>query len=884
MKKYIYRFVVYIGLTCQIFNPALAQTTEMPMPFTEELSAAVTDKDRPLVEAKSDFLKLYIAVYLVDKFYPEGKLNEDFSGFLHRFWPKADINSIKTLSGYIRGYLMMKRRWAYVVDKMEKKIKASKILPKDAPVIAKDGEFAPFYSDKRKTTGNDQYKVSYTPYKYIGYDYGELGEPVRLRDKNYEPVDKDILDEIVLAILKFDIGGFYRAMQKLPAQNDGTREKAVDLGNGVKSRIILANSGLGSLEKIRGLMEVYVPKGWYINGDFLNERVKPQFYLSEDNKEDLNIKEYEMFYPEAFGIVNNGKTRRILANSVKFPITFTRRDTNKGIIVKGNFIFEICQAKTDICHKVISSNELHINPSTDVEPSLHVNFVDTAFGHIPPEKSKNAELKSAYYNPETGQLTVKFNTKKSFSNVAAMVEDASETSFLNPKYSISKDEVTVTYDSQLTDDVSILADGKTVADGGDIAITAAFDEIESLRTVVTPEISYETNVLALPTQAEYGKALFFGLMLIFMPGILYLYQRLLQLFLEKKHNLMILVRFGLGSALGLVICAIVIKETPWFALYENIWLLLTALLLSLSYQMNLGGYMNFDLFRPLKGIIRRGLFLGLFTTLFMITSPVMYLKSDVLDTITALAKYKANVTWLMVWLGLMILPVLSFIFRKHMQEVPIKLRYINLAYNLLFIASILWLIYSSRGFGGLITAVIAGALIISLWYNYPLVINYATGHKRQMKDKEAVFDRIQKHTAVAVICIWLLSGICGGLFAVRGQEIPSIEEIQTLSQKKMEENKSLLFILNANWAPLTLYNKAEADYLKDAGIIVKVYNTSALNATAHQWLKAYHRRNLPLNLLFTKRHKKGLALPSNLTDIDWKEALADFEPENERKE
>lgn len=878
MKKYIYQFIVYIGLAFYFFNPALAQTAEIPLPFEEELKTAMTDKDRPLIEAKSDFLKLYIAVYLVDKFYPEGKLNQDFSGFLQRIWPKAEPGSVKALASYIRTFLMLKRRYVYVVKKLEQKIKAAQILPKDAPVIAKDGEFAPFYSDKRKTTGNDQYKVSYTPYKYLGYDYGEFGEPVRMRDKNYEPVDKDVLDEILLAILKFDIGGFYRAMQKLPAQNDGTREKPVDLGDGLKSRIVLGTSGLGSLEKIKGLIEVYVPDGYYINGDFLNERVKPNFYLSEDNKEDLNIKEYELFYPEAYGVVNNGRTRRILVDSVKFPITFTRRDTNMGIVVKGNFTFEVCQAKTDICRQMISSNELRVNPSTDIEPSLHVDFVDRSFGHLPRETSKHAALKSAYYNPETGQLTVKFDTLKSFSNVAVMAEDAAETSFLNPKYSINKDEITATFDSKPTDDVSLLADSnsKSVAAGGEIAVTAAFDGFESLRVVVTPEISYETNTLALPVQAEYGKAFFFGLMLIFMPGILYLYQRLLQLFLEKKHSLMILVRYGLGSALGLVICAIVVRFTPWFALYENIWLLITALLLGLSYQMNLGGYMNFDLFRPLKGIVRRGLFLGLFTILFAVSTPVMYLKSDVFDTITALSEYKANISWFCVWLGLMLIPTISFIFRSHLQEIPLKLRYINLAYNLLFIASILWLIYSSRGFGGLIIAFIAGVLITFIWYNYPLVIEHSIGRMRQTKDQEAVFDRIQNHTTIAIICIGLLSGICSSLFAIRGQEIPSIEEITALSQKHLEQDKPLLFILNANWSPLTLYNKSEAEHLKEQNVILKVYNTSALNATTHQWLKAYNRRNLPLNLLFTKRHKKGLALPSDLTDIDWKEALTNF--------
>jgi len=876
MKKYIYHFIVYIGLVFNFFNPAFAQTTEIPLPFTEELGDSVADKDRPLIESKSDFLKLYVAVHLVDKLYPEGKINEDFSPFLHRIWPKADINSIKTLSGYIRSFLLIKRRWAYVVDKMEQKIKASKILPKDAPVIAKDGEYAPFYSDKHKTTGSDQYKVSYTPYKYIGYDYGELGEPVRLRDKNYEPVDKDILDEILLAILKFDIGGFYRAMQKLPAQNDGTREKAVDLGGGVRSRIILANSGLGSLEKIKGVIEVYVPKGWYINGDFLNEHVKPQFYLSEDNKEDLNIKEYELFYPEAYGVINNGRTRRILINSVKFPIIFTRRDTNKGIVAKGNFAFEVCQAKTDICHQVISNNELRVNPSTDVEPSLHVNFVDIAFGHLPQKKSAHAELKSAYYNPETGQLTIKFSTKKSFSNVATMAEDASETSFINPQYSISKDNVTVTYDTKLTDDVNLLAEGKNIAAGGEIAITAAFDEFEALRVVTTPEISYETNVMTLPAEAEYPKAFLFGLMLIFMPGILYLYQRLLQLFMEKKHSLMILVRYGLGSALGFVACAVVMKTTPWFAFYENIWLLITALMLGLSYQMNLSGYMDFDLFRPLKGIVRRGLFLGLFTALFTVATPLTFLKSDVFDTLTALPEHKTCLTWFVIWLGLMTLPTAGFIFKKHLQEVPIKLRYVNLAYNLLFIAAVLWLIYSSRGLGGLLTALIAGAIIVTLWYNYPVVIDYATKHKRQMQDKEAVFDRIQNHATIAVTCIWLLSCLCGNLFTLRGQEIPSMEEITALSQKEIAKGKSLLLILNPNWAPLALYDKAETEYLRQNGVTVKAYTTSALNATTQIWLKTHHKRKLPLNLLFTKRHKKGITLPSNLTDINWKEALSDF--------
>ena len=78
-----------------------------------------------------------------------------------------------------------KRIYREVIAKLKYRIKANKIVPKDADIIAKKGEYAETEADYNATFKKDEYAINYEPYKYIEYDLGEYGEPVRLMDKNY---------------------------------------------------------------------------------------------------------------------------------------------------------------------------------------------------------------------------------------------------------------------------------------------------------------------------------------------------------------------------------------------------------------------------------------------------------------------------------------------------------------------------------------------------------------------------------------------------------------------------------------------------------------------------------------------------------------------------
>lgn len=879
MKKLIYHLFFYIGLITIVVNPLPLRAETLHIPMDEFLNKPL-DPSKPLIEADNEFIKLYVVYVLVDKLYPEGDINQDITPFLQRVWPNTKASKLKKFSGFLKTFIMGKRRYDYVVNHLKQKIKAASLLPEDAPIIAADGEFAPKYSDKTKQTAPGEYKVSYTPYKYIGYDPGELGEPVRMRDKNYEPIKDSVIDELTLSLLKFDIAGFVRALNKYPSYNDGSREKIVELGDGVRSRLLSDTSHLGQAETIKAVLEVYTPKTYYINGDFINPRVKPQFYLSEDTKEDLNIKDYELFYPEAAGVVNDNQTSRILVGSTLFPIKITRRDTSKPLTIKGKFIFSLCRAKTKDCHPVVSENSLTLEPSNKAMRSMHAHFVDKGFYRVPPQQSKHASLKSATFNPMTGKLTAKFKTTKTFSNVAVMAEDANETNFINPQYSIDNDEVTVTFDSTPSydnlletnqDNISTLS----AAEGGEIALTAGFDKLEVMRTTITPEISIaDINTQQIPTPF-YGKAFLFGLLLNLLPAVLYMLERLLRLLIERKNRYQIMLRYGIGSAIGLACILFLSSKHPWYAIYENPYLISLTLLLAVAYLTELWGYMDFNLFRPFKGIIRRGFFIGLFTILFAILCPAPY-KAEALSNMNTLPLSSAIKNFVFIWLGVISLPLILLFLRRHLIEWPIKLHFLNKSYILLYILWALWLAINAFGWKAGFLLCLCGLLSSGVWYIYPLAIGEATSHRRDMANKNILFQKVQQHCSLVQGIIYLTTIILVSLLPLKKQSVPPIDEVLTEAQTSVEQNQPLMFVLSAPWSLHSIANSYTLQKLSEKGVLIKRYSPEAENAIAASWYKFYGKQMPPLNILFTSRHKEGLSLPSRLKKIDWSEAIADF--------
>ena len=876
MRKFFYHFFCYTGLIIATINqPAYS----IPLPFSEEQTQLIEEyrkAGKPIIETDNEFLRLYVVYLLADKLYPEGKINDDMTGFLRLAFPKTDISKLQTFATWLKTILMVKRRYVYVVDRLKHKIKADSILPKDSPIIAKDGEFAPADAELHKTTGDNTYQVSYTPYKYIEYDKGELGEPVRRRDKNYEPADQSALDEITLAILELDIKRFYQALRKLPKYNDGTREKTVELENGLKSRLILGTSHPGKLETIDGVLDIDVPAGWYINGDYLNPVSRPKFYLQEDGKEDLNIKEYQLLYPMAAGVTSNGVKRRIWYGNVRFPLRFTRRNINKGMNIKGDFTFMLCQAKTDKCHMVTSHNSLKLAPSVTEHASTHAHYVDLGFARVPHQRSRNAELKSAYYDKKSGQLTLKFKTDKTFNNVAVMAEDAKGTNFGNPQYTLKDDEVIATFDTlpqpQDANVPTFNNYNQFEEDAEEIAVTARFDDSESLRTVTTPLSPEDDADNMTSTEPNYEKAFLFGLILSLMPGVLYLLQRLCLLFSTHPHHRRILLRYTLSTAAGVAVWGIYNHFHPWYNLIEHPALLVTCLLIAVSYTLSLSGYMNLNLFRPFRKVLRRGVLIAIISVFIVAVIPTPF-KSAVMDNVNNLPLAQSIKSYTMIWLGMMTLPIAGYLWRLNTEKVIKLLSFINLPYMLLFIAGLLWLLYSINGWGALIIGLLAALLAAGLWYIYPLAVTETVSHKRSFSNKTEVFETVQTHWTIGITTIWLVAALLlTALTPIKATPLPAINELTQKIQQDINIQPILLIIAQ----PQTYYSGELLKKLEDGGVKILYYKVSGYDKNLPAWLKAYNLSSPPLNILYNRRHQRGLSLPQKLQDLDWNEATAEF--------
>ena len=423
----------------------------------------------PIIRSDNELAKLALLPFIVDKVFAGEALDGDLTGFLSRVYPTAGEGTLKTLESGIRFFVSWKRKYDYAVARLKHNIKAAGILPKDAPIVAEDGEFAPEETDLRKQSAAGEYQVRYRPYKYLEYDPGALGEPVRRRDKNYISPEDLNTDEMVLALLELDFGGFWRALRKMPSYSDGAGEKPVEAGGGVKARLLLDTARPGDKEIIRGVAEIYVPDGMYVSGDLLNPENRAAFVLREDGGSDgsatgstsvtgnmgstggtgnmgsRNIKSFRMYAPLANGVEKGGVARRVLTGHIRFPLEFTRADTGKAMHIAGDLHFKLCTAD-GTCQAAATHHGLTLRASDKAEDSIHYNYVTQGFAHLPPAESRHARAEKLVYDREKGTLTATFALSRRVSNMAAMAEDAAGTNFVNPRYELGDGYARVTFD------------------------------------------------------------------------------------------------------------------------------------------------------------------------------------------------------------------------------------------------------------------------------------------------------------------------------------------------------------------------------------------------------------------------------------------------------
>ena len=875
MKKILFNFILYIVCGFFIFKPAFAEIGSVSSDpnsiilqkvdiNTQQISPDTTPN--PLSKINNNISTLFILPFIVDKLYPDEKIKEDITPFLQSIYPKVETSTLETLGEIYKYAISLKRRYTYFINKLTKQVRADNMLPKDAPIIAKDGEFAIFDRNQTKQSAPNQYQVKYEPYKYLDYDKGEYGEPVRRRDKNYEE-DYFNFNEVMLALLKFDIPGFIKAINKTPKPNDGSREKANELGEGIRSRILLDTSSLGDAEKINAIVEIYVPQGQYINGDYLNPQTRPQFILSESPNEELNIKHYELHYPEALGIIKDGQAKRILVDHIRYPLTIHRSDINKGIKIKGTFTFQACTTEGN-CRQVLSNHEISLPASDEYKTSLHDNYVTQGHLHVPQNRSKNAQLESVKYNKQKNLLTIKFQTRKHFNNVAVMVEDAVGTNFINPQYTINDNNVIATFEA--TQSQTSLNSQSSFLNGGEIAITASFGRKERLRTT-----SY-ANEQHIPSSANliYLLAFAFGLLLNIMPGIMNVITKLTSRIWEEPKHLMVYLRYCLSSLIAWYTFGIIFSKQSWNTIFINPILTTASILIITSFILENLNYMDYSLFRPFKRFFKKGYINGFFSVILIAGFPMLLAPETLSQIITPHGtNYQAL---LFIWLGQITIPFLLLTCRNKLSRPLEGLKYFNLCYNCLYIVVALWLTYANKGILALLTIIIAIGLTSFFWYIYPIAITETIRHTRSKKRQQELFLQVQKHILLAITTIYITATSINWLIPIKTTPTISVNEAISEAQKLNQNNTPLLVTITSNWSYTKLTNLSKLHLLKQQGMQIIKFNHTGNSEVINNWLQTYHQTTTPLNVLYTKRHPKGLVLPANLTQINWQEATATF--------
>ena len=867
----IFNLILYIVCATFIFKPALA---EIETNYADPNSIILRKVDiktnasapNPLEAINNNISTIFILPFIIDKLYPDKRINEDITPFLQTIYPKVDTSTLDTLGNIYKYVISFKRRYTYYVNKLSHQVKADNMLPQDAKIVAQDGEYAIFDRTQTKQSAPNEYQVKYEPYKYLDYDIGEYGEPVRRRDKNYEE-DNFNVKEVLLALLKFDMPAFIKAINKTPQYNDGSKEKTNELGNGLLSRILLDTSSLGDAEKINAIIEIYAPKGQYINGDILNPQTRPQFTLSESPTEDLNIKNYELFYPEAFGIIKDGQAKRILVDHIRYPLTIHRSDINKGIKIKGTFTFEAC-SKEDSCQQVQSKHELSLPASDEYKTSIHNNYVTQGHLHIPPTQSRNAQLESVKYDKQKQQLIVKFKTNKNFSNIAIMVEDAYSTNFINPQYSINENNITATFD--VTPSLSAQNSIEHLSNNGEIAITAAFDKKEHLRAIS------QTNTQHLPTSTKfiYILAFAFGLALNIMPGIMNIVTKLTSRMWEEPKHTIVFIRYSISSLISWLILALIFNHQSWNSIFTNSWLTTASILIVTSLCVENLNYMDYSLFRPFKRVFKKGYMNGFFAVI-LITSFPMFLSAETLSQIITPThtNYQAI---LFIWIGQITIPFLLLTCRNKISHPLDGLKSFNICFNLLYILVALWLNFANRGLGSLITILISIILTSFLWYIYPMAITETIKHTRSKKRQQELFLLVQKHILTAISCIYIITSLIIWLIPLKTPTTISINEAITKASELNKTNIPLLINISSDWSHTKLINQSKLYHLQKAGMHVITMNHIGNSKQINEWLQTYNQKTTPFNVLFTQRHPKGLTLPADLNQINWEKATATF--------
>ena len=804
--------------------------------------------------------EFFMLPLVFDRAFPDAEIDKNLEPTLQALYPDMKAETVSRYLIFIRTAVKYLRKYRAIVAKLKHEVKSNLVMPKDTPIVAKDGEFAEEFTTADKKSPAGKYQVSYKPYKYLEYDSGKLGEPVRRRDKNYESSEDLPFDEMMLALYDFDFKRLYKAWKKMPFFEDGSDEKPMLTKGGVYARLILDTARPGDKKKIYGAIELQLPKDHYIIGDFLTKGTAPDFELIEGKNGTQNISSFKLSQPIANAVMKDGRIVRMFNGIVYLPFEFERTETNKVTVISGKSGYYLCD-KNHHCRTETVEHWLRLKPSETVQDSVFQNAVTQAFAHLPTERTRHAVLKRAEF--EKHKLTLRFETDKHFNNVAVMAEDAEGTNFINPRYKLGKNFAEVTFE----------ADGGDV--GTEIAVSARFDN-EQMRKIVSMQTPLKFNPYA---TAFGGKALLtailWGLMLNFMPVGFYLCGRSWRLFKERK----VFWAYSCGVILGLATCVGFYELTDYKVhLVSQPIFLAFGLITVLALMTECAEYMDFALFRPFKKILPCGLFYGFGLTVIGLMLPYWF-KDEVLFTLdNGTAMVKGLVGLGMVG-GIIMVPWGLKFWRdgKNLETYWLMFKRFNLFYCGLALLWLMWGVWCTNGGWLLAVWLITAVILWAMWFGYPMALTAAVDYLTDNMQKRAVYMRIQNHFAKLLVIISLIfTGVLGWGGTPQGKNSVSFIDGQKILTSRLTAHKPTMILVEDNLTFLTLKNRIVRLKMENNFDEVLVLNSA--DSETELWMKQYRMNPkiyyLPQTMVISPKYPNGLLLPQDLKQTDFRKISA----------
>lgn len=830
-----------------------------------------------------------------DEKYPENKINEDMTEDIKTLFPNLSPQQVINFQSRIRDYLVIYRTAKKAIDKYKEEL----LTPKEPPLIVDDSEYFEHDNQPDYVPNDDVVVISdiktIVPYSGNKKDIDSYNAKI-IRDA-YSANSKGDFDELkyIAARVKFSEILFYDILYPSPL----TGKKGIGpwfKKDKISSRIITSQTGVKDSPKIQGVIDIQFPHDILIIGND-GRYHKPQISFAGSQ----NLKNWNLSLPTPLRLNDEHHNDwTVYARELPIPVTFEVEDPEKPLNLNASIVLDVCNADL-LCQTKNFSSQLTLQPEYSRSSSVDT-FITQRHLSLPTETDPYLQIENIKIRnlPNVGNFVeISLIAHKDISSFAIFIDSPDNIAFQAPRTYIDNNRIIARF---------LPLNAESDLQNKIIEITAKLNNKYSIRNASLLQIDEATENANPPllTLKFILLALLSGILLNFTPFVFpFLALKILSLTkfgARTKQNLKDNAKFTLNGIFvtTFLLAGIIIFMSRsgylfgWGMQFQNGTLLITAIFILLLLLFTINNGIVFIFSERLQKLVTSTLFKkikyflsGVFIVAMASISTSPYLgstigyaltgtASDIFLTLTAIALGLS-----LPYLFLYLIPALIFF----IPAPDTWMKSLKKLTNYVLLIAIVWLlviIKTQTSAWTLIRLVIY--LVLASFLLATHTINQKNVYDDLTPDESILMRRVFTIIFIGLtFVVYIISALdISHAFNRQISQTPTSEINLNEINSRLQKGESTLVNINAPWCFKCKYNntiltsESFAEYMKK-------YNTELLNinlAHNHQktleFMKKYHRSNLPLNILFAPLAPDGLVLPDTLDEYNIKNLLSNF--------